>query len=82
MPELVIWLSIAQNSQLQMNKKPSDWMKYSSLGIQMVVSLLVFLYLGKWLGSKCGSETIGSLIGVFFGLFGSIYSLIKEINNS
>lgn len=65
-----------------MSNKPSEWMKYSGLGIQMVVSMLVFLYLGKWLGSKLGSETIGSLVGVFFGLFGSIYGLIKEINNS
>ena len=64
-----------------MTKKPSEWMKYSGLGIQMVATLLIFLYLGKWLGIKFGSEIVGSLVGIFFGLFASLYGLIKEINN-
>ena len=63
-----------------MNKKPSEWMKYSGLGIQMVVTLLIFLYLGKWLGIKYGSEIVGSLIGIFLGLvLGFVYASRKRI---
>lgn len=78
MQERVIWHNI---NQQVMNKNSSHWMKYTGLGIQMVVSMLICLYIGKWIGGKYGFEIIGTLIGTFFGLFTSIYGLIKEINN-
>ena len=49
-----------------MNKKSSEWVKYSGLGIQMAVSVILCLYIGKWIGSKYDNETIGSLVGIFF----------------
>lgn len=64
-----------------MDKKTSEWVKYSGLGIQMTVSVILCLYIGKWVGLKYGNETLGSLIGIFFGLFASTYNLIKEIRN-
>ena len=64
-----------------MNKKPSDSMKYSGLGIQMAVTVVLCLYIGKWIGGKYASEDMGSLIGIFFGLFASMYNLIKENKN-
>ena len=62
-----------------MNKKPSDWMKYSGLGIQMTASVIICLYIGIWIGTKLGSENLGALFGTFFGVFASIYNLIKQI---
>jgi len=64
-----------------MNKKKTEWVKYSGLGIQMAVSVILCLYIGKWIGLKYGNEILGSLIGIFFGLFASTYNLIKEIKN-
>tara|TARA_B100000029_G_C17562140_1_gene953732 strand:- start:49 stop:243 length:195 start_codon:yes stop_codon:yes gene_type:complete len=64
-----------------MKKKSSEWVKYSGLGIQMAVSVVLCLYIGKWVGGKYNNEMIGSLIGIFFGLFASTYNLIKEIKN-
>ena len=81
MQEPVIWLNIKLVTQILMNKKSTHWLKYSGLGIQMVVTMLVCLYIGKWVGIKFDFEILGTLIGVFFGLFASIYGLIKEINN-
>tara|TARA_B100000614_G_C14562695_1_gene497748 strand:+ start:5116 stop:5313 length:198 start_codon:yes stop_codon:yes gene_type:complete len=62
------------------NKQPKNWLKFSGIGIEMAVTVIIFLYLGKWLGSKFNHEQIGILIGIFLGLFGSIYNLIKQIN--
>ena len=82
MQELVIWLNTKQVAPILMNKKSTHhWLKYSGLGIQMVVTMLVCLYIGKWVGIKFDFEILGTLIGVFFGLFASIYGLIKEIYN-
>jgi len=64
-----------------MNKKSSEWMKYSGLGIQMAISVIICLYIGKWIGLKLGYEDLGALFGTFFGLFASTYNLIKQINN-
>jgi F0F1-type ATP synthase assembly protein I len=64
-----------------MNKKPSDWMKYSGLGIQMAASVVICLYIGKWVGIKFGSENLGALFGTLFGSIASIYNLIKQIEN-
>ena len=64
-----------------MNKRPTEWMKYSGLGIQMAVSVVLCLYIGEWIGGKYGNEILGSLIGIFFGLFASIYNLIRGIKN-
>ena len=64
-----------------MKKKSTEWVKYSGLGIQMAVSVILCLYIGKWIGGKYNNEMIGSLIGIFFGLFASTYNLIKEIKN-
>ena len=64
-----------------MKKKSAEWVKYSGLGIQMAVSVILCLYIGKWIGSKYNNEMIGSLIGIFFGLFTSTYNLIKEFKN-
>ena len=61
-------------------KQPKNWLKFSGIGIEMAVTVIIFLYLGKWLGSKFNHEQIGILIGIFLGLFGSIYNLIKQIN--
>ena len=64
-----------------MNKNSSEWAKYSGLGIQMAISVVLCLYIGKWAGQKFNHETLGSLIGIFFGLFTSMYNLIKQIKN-
>lgn len=62
-------------------KKTKNWLKFSGIGIEMAVTVIIFLYLGKWLGNKLNHEQIGILVGVFLGLFGSIYNLIKQIND-
>ena len=62
-------------------KKPADWMKYSGLGIQMAITVVLCLYIGKWIGSKLNSENLGALFGTLFGLFASMYNLIKQIKN-
>ena len=64
-----------------MKKKSSEWVKYSGLGIQMAVSVVLCLYIGKWIGSKLSSENLGALFGTLFGLFASMYNLIKQIKN-
>ena len=64
-----------------MAKKPTNWMQYSGVGIQMAVTMMV----GLWLGGKVENyfsltESYGQLGGLFFGVFAAMYNLIKSVS--
>ena len=64
-----------------MAKKPTNWMQYSGVGIQMAATMMI----GLWLGGKVGNyfslpESSGQLSGLFFGVFAAMYNLIKSIS--
>ena len=64
-----------------MAKKPTNWMQYSGVGIQMAATMMI----GLWLGGKIGNyfslaESYGQLSGLFLGVFAAMYNLIKSIN--
>ena len=64
-----------------MTKKPTDWMQYSGVGIQMAATMMI----GLWIGGKVGNyflfpESYGQLFGLFLGVFAAIYNLIKSVN--
>tara|TARA_B100001250_G_scaffold396618_1_gene402789 strand:+ start:205 stop:399 length:195 start_codon:yes stop_codon:yes gene_type:complete len=64
-----------------MAKESKDWLSYSGLGIQMVLTVLIFLWIGKKIEIYfIISEPIGQLCGLMFGIFASMYNLIKSIN--
>ena len=63
-----------------MSKNQKNWLAYSGLGIQMVMTMLLCL----WIGMKIEdyfliSSPWGQLIGLFFGIFTSLYNLIKSV---
>ena len=63
-----------------MTKKPANWMQYSSLGFQIVATILIFL----WLGTKLEdyfriNSPYGQLLGTFLGIFASLYNVIRTV---
>lgn len=62
------------------NKKPVNWMQYSSLGFQIVVTILVFLWLGTKLEDHFRiNSPYGQLLGTFLGIFASLYNVIRTV---
>ena len=60
--------------------KSSDWLQYSGVGVQMVVTMLICWWLGEKLESyEYLSKPWGQLGGLFFGVFAGIYNLVKQI---
>lgn len=58
----------------------SDYAKYSSLGIQMVLFILVCLFIGKFLDKQKWLEfPVFTVSGIFTGAFGAMYYLIKTL---
>ena len=64
------------------NKRSTNWLQYSGVGIQMLVTIMIFWWLGGKLESyfKLFSEPWGQLAGLFFGIFASMYNLINQLN--
>ena len=53
---------------------------YLGLGIQFVISLVIFILLGYWLDKKLESSPLYILIGVFLGLFSGFFNLFRVVS--
>jgi hypothetical protein len=62
-------------------KKPTNWMQYSGIGIQMLIIIIIFWWLGAKLENhfKLFSEPWGQLLGLFWGIFAGMYNLINPL---
>ena len=64
-----------------MAKKPTNWMQYSGIGIQMLIIIILFWWLGIKAENhfKLISEPWGQLLGLFWGIFASMYNLVNPL---
>ena len=64
-------------------KKPSSLLKYSSLGVELVVILCLAAWLGRWLDAKYGVEKgLFTIFLLVFAVIGTMYRLIKSLMNA
>jgi len=52
---------------------------YAGLGLQFVVSILVFLFVGQWLDRKFGTDPLFLYVGVFLGAGAAFYSMYRRL---
>ena len=63
-----------------MSKKPDNWIQYSGLGFQIVITILVFLWIGTEIENYFKIKSpYGQLLGTGLGIFASLYNVIKSI---
>jgi ATP synthase protein I len=55
-------------------------MRYAGLGIQLAVSIVVFVLIGQWVDRKLGTGGIVTILAAFLGFGGTMYSLIRTLN--
>jgi hypothetical protein len=55
-------------------------MRYAGLGIQLAVSVVVFVLIGQWADKKLGTGGILTIVGAFLGFGGTLYSLVRSLN--
>jgi F0F1-type ATP synthase assembly protein I len=60
--------------------KGSGPMRYAGLGIQLAVSVVVFVLIGQWADKKLGTGGILTIVGAFLGFGGTLYSLVRSLN--
>ena len=52
---------------------------FAGSGIQLVVSILVFVYAGRWLDAKLGTTPWLLVLGAFVGAFAGFYSMYRTL---
>jgi len=55
-------------------------MRYAGFGIQLAVTLLVFVWVGHWADDKLGTKGVITILAVLVGFGGTLYSLIRGLN--
>jgi F0F1-type ATP synthase assembly protein I len=55
-------------------------MRYAGLGVQLAVSVVVFVLIGQWADNKLGTKGILTIVGAFLGFGGTLYSLLRSLN--
>jgi ATP synthase protein I len=61
-------------------KRGPGGMRYAGLGIQLAVSLLLFVWVGQWLDRKLGTGGLITVVAAFLGFGGTMYWLIRSLN--
>ena len=61
-------------------RKPPGPMRYAGLGVQLAVTLVVFVLAGQWADRKLGTGGIITIVAAFLGFGGTMYSLIRTLN--
>jgi F0F1-type ATP synthase assembly protein I len=55
-------------------------MRYAGLGIQLAVSLLLFVWIGQWADRKLGTGGLLTILAALLGFGGTMYSVIRRLN--
>lgn len=55
-------------------------MRYAGLGIQLAVSLLLFVWVGQWADRKLGTGGVFTILAALLGFGGTMYSVIRKLN--
>lgn len=61
------------------NRGPGP-MRYAGLGVQLAVSMLVFVWIGQWADRKLGTGGLLTVVAAFAGFGGTMYWLIRTLS--
>ncbi len=60
-------------------KRGTGGMRYAGLGVQLAVSLLLFVWLGQWADRRLGTGGLLTVLCAFLGFGGTMYWLIRSL---
>jgi len=56
-------------------------MRYAGLGVQMAVSLLLFVWIGQWADRRFETGGVLTVVAAFVGFGGTMYWLIRSLRH-
>lgn len=67
-----------ENDGSDPGRTPATWLRYSHLGIQFTVTLLLGVFGGIWADGRCGTTPWLTIAGSLLGIFAAMYTVIRE----
>ena len=61
-------------------EKGPDPLRYAGFGIQLAVSVLLFVFAGQWLDRRLGTDALFTILGAFLAFGGTLWSLVRTLN--
>ncbi|MDX1653000.1 MAG: AtpZ/AtpI family protein [Brumimicrobium sp.] len=63
------------------NNQVKNYLKFSTLGLQMGILITAAALSGQWLDAKqANKHPVWTIVLVLIAIFGSLYSIIREVN--
>ena len=72
--ELINYMQNKEKKEIYKSVSP-----FLNFGLQMAITIVVFVFVGWWLDTKFDTSPLWILILTFIGIFGSLYSFIKKV---
>jgi len=63
------------------DRKQTSWLRYSHLGMQYCVTLLLFVLLGTWADGRWGTGPWLTVAGAAVGMTAATYLLIRQTSD-
>jgi F0F1-type ATP synthase assembly protein I len=55
-------------------------MRYAGLGIQLAVTLFLFVWVGQWADRKLGTGGVLTILAALLGFGATMYSVVRSLN--
>lgn len=68
-----------EDKESRLREGSASYIKYWQIGIELVVSVVLFTLVGYWLDSRLGTVVLFTLVGLALGLAGGTYSAYRGI---
>jgi ATP synthase protein I len=81
---VVSWVILTKKTSqlLNSNNKYKSYIKYSSMGIQMVALIIILTFIGRYIDYKIENNIpIATIVLILFGLIAAMYYMIKTLKN-
>lgn len=62
-------------------KQPNRWLSLLGMGLQMGLTIFIFIKLGKWADNHYKLEKWGTILGTFLGLIVAFYWVNRQLQN-
>jgi F0F1-type ATP synthase assembly protein I len=68
-----------KDSREEANRKLGSYLRYSGVGLQFLISILLCLWAGSWLDGKTGLSPLFLVLGVFIGFAAGTWAIYMDL---
>jgi F0F1-type ATP synthase assembly protein I len=56
----------------------ATWLRYTHLGLQYCLTLLLFVFGGRWLDQRLETDPLWTIVGALLGFGAATYTIVRQ----